>query len=132
MNFKRLVGLDTLADQYAYARDEETGYTSVKRIPQNWVATTCGYCSVGCGMEIGVRDGKAVAVRPLEMHPVNRGKLCPKGLSEHHTIDTPDRIRRPLLRKNGKLTPVSWTKRWKPWWSASARRRPAMATTRWA
>ena len=75
MNFKRLVGLDILSDQYAYARDEETGYTSVKRIPQNWVATTCGYCSVGCGMEIGVRDGKAVAVRPLEMHPVNRGKL---------------------------------------------------------
>jgi anaerobic selenocysteine-containing dehydrogenase len=39
---------------------------------------------------------------------VNRGKLCPKGLSEHHTIDTPDRARHPLLRKDGKLIPVSW------------------------
>jgi assimilatory nitrate reductase catalytic subunit len=47
-------------------------------------------------------------VRPLESHPVNRGKLCPKGLSEHHTIDTPNRLKQPLLRKNGKLTEVGW------------------------
>src|SRR4051812_16516316 len=78
MNIKRVIGLDNLAGDYAYARDAETGYTSAKRIPSHWVATTCGYCSVGCGMEIGVRENKAVAVRPLESHPVNRGKLCPK------------------------------------------------------
>ena len=108
MNLRRLAGLDILAGEYAYARDETTGYTSASRIPQKWVATTCGYCSVGCGMEIGVRDGKAVAVRPLDSHPVNRGKLCPKGLSEHHVIDAPGRARRPLLRHHGKLTPVSW------------------------
>ena len=108
MNFRRMVGLDILADEYAYARDRQTGYTSAKRIPEKWVATTCGYCSVGCGMEIGVRDGKAVAARPLDAHPVNRGKLCPKGLSEHHVIDTPNRARHPLLRRNGRLVPVSW------------------------
>src|SRR5262245_6173593 len=108
MNFKRLIGLDNLAADYAYARDPETGYTSAKRIPARWVATTCGYCSVGCGMEIGVRDNRAVAVRALESHPVNRGKLCPKGLSEHHVIDTKNRLKRPLLRKNGVLTEVSW------------------------
>jgi assimilatory nitrate reductase catalytic subunit len=108
MNVKRLIGLDNLAADYAYARAPETGYTSAKRIPTKWVATTCGYCSVGCGMEIGVRDNRAVAVRPLESHPVNRGKLCPKGLSEHHVIDTGNRLKRPLLRKNGVLTKVSW------------------------
>jgi anaerobic selenocysteine-containing dehydrogenase len=108
MNLKRLIGLDNLAADYAYARDPETGYTAAKRIPAKWVATTCGYCSVGCGMEIGVRDNTAVAVRPLEGHPVNRGKLCPKGLSEHHIIDTENRVKRPLLRKNGKLTEVGW------------------------
>jgi anaerobic selenocysteine-containing dehydrogenase len=36
------------------------------------------------------------------------GKLCPKGLSEHYTIEAPNRARTPLLRKNGKLVPVSW------------------------
>jgi anaerobic selenocysteine-containing dehydrogenase len=108
MNFKRLIGLDNLAGDYAYARDAATGYTAAGRIPERWVATTCGYCSVGCGMEIGVRGSRAVAVRPLDAHPVNRGKLCPKGLSEHHTIDTENRLKRPLLRKNGKLTEVEW------------------------
>jgi assimilatory nitrate reductase catalytic subunit len=108
MNIKRLIGLDNLSADYAYARDSETGYTSAGRIPEKWVSTTCGYCSVGCGMEIGVRENRAVAVRAQASHPVNRGKLCPKGLSEHHTIDTGNRLRQPLLRKKGKLTEVGW------------------------
>jgi assimilatory nitrate reductase catalytic subunit len=108
MSFKRMIGLDNLEREYAFARDPETGYTAASRIPSKWVATTCGYCSVGCGMEIGVRDNRAIAARPLVSHPVNRGKLCPKGLSEHHTIDTENRLKRPLLRKNGKLTEIGW------------------------
>src|ERR1051325_3423589 len=108
MNIKRWIGIDNLSHEYGYARDPETGYTSAMRIPSKWVATTCGYCSVGCGMEIGVRENRAVAVRPLESHPVNRGKLCPKGLSEHHTIDSLNRLKQPLLRKHGKLTEVGW------------------------
>ena len=51
---------------------------------------------------------KAVAVRGNPLHPVNRGKLCPKGLSEHHILDAPGRAKQPLLRKNGALVPVSW------------------------
>lgn len=108
MNLKRLIGIDNLAPDYAYARSQETGYTSAKRIAEKWVATTCGYCSVGCGIEIGVSGGKAVAVRPNTAHPVNRGKLCPKGLSEHYTISANNRARQPLLRKNGKLVEVGW------------------------
>jgi anaerobic selenocysteine-containing dehydrogenase len=49
-----------------------------------------------------------VAVRGNPLHPVNRGKLCPKGLSEHHILDAPGRAKQPLLRKNGVLVPVSW------------------------
>ena len=63
---------------------------------------------MGCGIEIGVKDGRAVASRPLASHPVNRGKLCPKGLSEHYTIAAENRAKYPLLRKNGKLERVSW------------------------
>ncbi|HKE23808.1 MAG TPA: molybdopterin-dependent oxidoreductase [Bryobacteraceae bacterium] len=108
MNLRRLIGIDNLSSDYTYARDAETGYTSSRRIADKWVPTTCGYCSVGCGIEIGVRGNRAVAVRPLESHPVNRGKLCPKGLSEHHTIHAPNRLEEPLLRKHGKLVPVGW------------------------
>jgi assimilatory nitrate reductase catalytic subunit len=109
LDWKRAIGLETLAEEYAYARGETTGYTSAQKIPDEWVATTCGYCSVGCGLEIGVKSGRAVASRPLASHPVNRGKLCPKGLSEHYTIDADNRARYPLLRHNGKLRRVSWS-----------------------
>ncbi len=108
MNWRRAVGLDTLEHEYAYAYGETTGYTSAKKIPEKWVATTCGYCSVGCGIEVGVKDGKAIAARPLVSHPVNRGKLCPKGLSEHYILDAENRAKYPLLRKNGKLVRVGW------------------------
>ncbi|HLH44239.1 MAG TPA: molybdopterin-dependent oxidoreductase [Bryobacteraceae bacterium] len=105
---KRLTGLDTRQREYAYARGESTGYTSAKKIPDRWVATTCGYCSVGCGIEIGVKQGRAIASRPLASHPVNRGKLCPKGLSEHYILDAENRAKYPLLRKNGELARVTW------------------------
>jgi anaerobic selenocysteine-containing dehydrogenase len=104
----RFSGIDTLRDKYAYATDDVVGHISQSRVAERWVKTTCGYCSVGCGMLIGVRDNKAVAVRGNPLHPVNRGKLCPKGLSEHHILDAPGRAKQPLLRKNGVLVPVSW------------------------
>jgi len=109
MNPFRLLGLDNLSKEYAYTDDPVLGHTSAKRAADKWIKTTCGYCSVGCGMEVGVRDNKAVAVRGWEGHPVSLGKLCPKGLSEHHTLSAPNRAQFPLLRKGGKLERVSWT-----------------------
>lgn len=104
----RFFGIDTRREKYAYGTDDVVGHISQSRIADRWVKTTCGYCSVGCGMFIGVRDNKAVAVRGNPSHPVNRGKLCPKGLSEHHILDAPGRAKHPLLRKNDVLVPVSW------------------------
>src|SRR5579885_1689145 len=108
MSWKRKLGLDILENDYAFARSESTGYVSAKKIPDYWVPTTCGYCSVGCGIEIGVKNGSAIASRPLASHPVNRGKLCPKGLSEHYILDAENRAKYPLLRKNGELARVTW------------------------
>jgi len=108
VNLKRQIGLDILSEKYAYGTDPEHGYTSAQKIPDHWVATTCGYCSVGCGMFVGVKDGRAVSVRGNPNHPVNLGKLCPKGLSEHHTLEASNRARYPLLRKHGKLERVTW------------------------
>ena len=105
-NLKRLAGIDNLAEEYRFERSDSTGYTSARRIPERWVATTCGYCSVGCGIEIGVKNGKAVAARALAAHAVNRGKLCPKGLSEHYVIDAENRAKHPLLRKRATHQPI--------------------------
>jgi anaerobic selenocysteine-containing dehydrogenase len=108
MTLKEMLGLDTRADRYTYGVDPVAGYVSSQKIPDRWVSTTCGYCSVGCGMFIGVKDGRAVSVRGNPDHPVNRGMLCPKGLSEHHTIAADNRARYPRLRRGGSMQRVSW------------------------
>ena len=105
---RRLLGIDTRQRDYAYSRDPEFGYISTTRVADTWTKTTCGYCSVGCGMLVGTKDGRAVAVRGNPEHPVNLGKLCPKGLSEHHILDSSGRAKLPMLRKDGVLVPVSW------------------------
>ena len=108
MNLKRALGLDTRADRYAYGVDPVAGYISAQKMPDRWVPTTCGYCSVGCGMFVGVKDGRAVSVRGNPDHPVNRGRLCPKGLSEHHTLGASNRARYPLLKRDGRFARVTW------------------------
>src|SRR5260370_33551737 len=100
MNVRQLIGIDNRSAEYAYDRSDSTGYTSARKIPDRWVPTTCGYCSVGCGVEIGVKAGKAVAPRPHIAHPVNRRKMCPKGLSDHYTIDAGNPAHYPMLREN--------------------------------
>ena len=105
---KRALGMDTRQDKYTFERDPVVGHIASARVAEKWVKTTCGYCSVGCGMLVGITDGKAVAVRGNPDHPVNLGKLCPKGLSEHHILDAPGRAKSPMLRKGGVLQTVSW------------------------
>ncbi len=53
------LGADHGGDRYQYVSDELRGSVSASRAVDTWVRTTCGYCSVGCGMLIGVRDDKA-------------------------------------------------------------------------
>ncbi len=104
----KFLGLDTTKEKYRYGHDPKFGYLSQAKIPEKWVRTTCGYCSVGCGMYVGVKNGRAVSVQADPDHPVNQGALCPKGLSEHHSIHAEGRALHPLLKINGKLRRVSW------------------------
>lgn len=85
------------------------GHISAQKNADHWVKTTCGYCSVGCGMLLGVRDSKVVTSRGDPDHPVNQGKLCPKGLAEHYVLHAENRARYPMLRDGAELRRVSWT-----------------------
>ena len=104
----RKSGLDTLSSKYSYSDDPVLGFTSSRKHADRWVNSTCGYCSVGCGMQLGVKDGRVVSVRGNPNHPVNAGKLCPKGLAEHYAIEAEGRARWPLLCKNGELVRIGW------------------------
>ena len=64
-----------------------------------WKYTTCGYCSTGCSIEVGMNgDGMAVASRGVGNADVNRGKLCLKGIFEHELFTLPGRGKTPLIR----------------------------------
>ena len=108
MNLRRLLGLDIAREKYAYSEDAAIGHISAQRVADTWVKTTCGYCSVGCGMMLGIRNGKAVTARGNPDHPVNHGKLCPKGLAEHHVLEAETRALYPLVHRNGVRRRVSW------------------------
>ncbi|MFI7707399.1 formate dehydrogenase subunit alpha [Nonomuraea sp. NPDC049480] len=70
--------------------------------------TTCGYCGVGCALDVLTRDGEVTAVRPAHDGPVNRGHACVKGRFAHGFLRSPERLTQPLLRRGARLEPVSW------------------------
>ncbi len=73
------------------------------------IATICCYCGCGCGLYLHVESGRVVGVSPSRSHPVSRGNLCAKGWQAHEFIHSADRLTQPLIRKQGKLQPVSWS-----------------------
>ncbi|KAF5085546.1 formate dehydrogenase subunit alpha [Methanoculleus horonobensis] len=73
-----------------------------------YVPTTCPYCGVGCGLNLVVNEGKLVGVEPLKRSPINEGKLCPKGTTCWEFVQSPDRLTKPLIKKNGEFVEASW------------------------
>jgi formate dehydrogenase major subunit len=71
------------------------------------LASVCVGCSVGCGVELVVRDNRLVRIDGDWAHPVNGGLLCEAG----HYLPLEDdrqRLTTPLVRKNGSLEPATW------------------------
>lgn len=79
------------------------------RLPEKWVKGVCRYCGTGCGVLIGVRKGKAVAIKGDPANH-NAGLLCLKGSLLIPVLNSAERITSPLVRrvKGGPLEPVSW------------------------
>jgi len=64
--------------------------------------------SNGCGLDIGVKDGKVVGVRGRAADRVNHGRLGPKGLHAWKSLHHGDRLLYPQIRRNGKLERATW------------------------
>ncbi|MBV1887923.1 MAG: formate dehydrogenase subunit alpha [Urechidicola sp.] len=77
-------------------------------IPDKTVRTTCTYCGVGCQLEVSVIDGKIRGIQAPETAEVNEGHTCLKGRFAFQFYDHPDRLREPMIKKNGKFEEVSW------------------------
>ncbi len=72
-----------------------------------WVKGVCRFCGTGCGVMVGVKNGKVVTVKG-DPNNHNEGFLCLKGALMPPIIYAKERLTKPLIRKNGKLVPASW------------------------
>ncbi|MGC8494620.1 MAG: molybdopterin-containing oxidoreductase family protein [Syntrophobacteraceae bacterium] len=70
--------------------------------------TGCALCYHSCGMEVTVENGKAVKVQGQMDHPLNKGRLCPKGAAAIEHLYHPDRLKYPLKKVNGKWERIPW------------------------
>src|SRR4051794_23320088 len=68
----------------------------------------CPLCEACCGLELRIEDGAVTQIRGHDADVLSGGFICPKGaaLSELHA--DPDRVRSPLVKRDGKHVPVSW------------------------
>jgi formate dehydrogenase major subunit len=71
------------------------------------VLTTCSYCGVGCQTNLIVKNGRVIGIEPA-YGGSNQDLLCVKGKFGHKFIHHPDRLKTPLIRKNGVLTSATW------------------------
>ena len=73
------------------------------------VRTTCTYCGVGCQLDLNIHNGKIVKVTGnREYGNPNQGSLCVKGRFGMDFVDNPDRLKTPLIRKDGELKEATW------------------------
>lgn len=70
--------------------------------------TICPFCGCGCTLTLGVREGKILRSRGKEDTGVSEGNLCGRGRFGFDYIYSENRLKTPMIRKNGELVPTSW------------------------
>lgn len=77
--------------------------TRVKR-----TKTVCTYCGVGCSFDIWTKDRKILKIEPTTEAPVNGISTCVKGKFGWQFVNSPDRLKKPLIRKDDTFYEASW------------------------
>jgi len=83
-------------------RKEKVRYWDMEK-----VKTTCSYCGVGCQMELLIKGDKVVGVEPAD-GKANNGLLCVKGRFAYSFVNHPDRLKTPLIKRNGRFEEATW------------------------
>jgi anaerobic selenocysteine-containing dehydrogenase len=69
---------------------------------------TCPLCEATCGLSVTVDGNRVLGVRGDDADVFSHGFICPKGASLGALHHDPDRLRAPLVRRDGELVEVSW------------------------
>ncbi len=92
------VGALTEAQALGQARSWETTKTK----------TICPYCGTGCTLEVHTKNNKVVKITSPVGEGVNDGNLCVKGRFAYEFINSPDRLNKPLIKRDGTFIEVEW------------------------
>jgi predicted molibdopterin-dependent oxidoreductase YjgC len=77
--------------------------------PAEEAQTICAFCGQGCALKVGSRGDRIVSARPDPGGLANRGQACVRGrFLVRFAVDHPDRIRRPMIRRDGVLIETTW------------------------
>lgn len=74
----------------------------------NTVLTACELCAWACGMEVNLEGGEIEGVSGMNDHPLNEGKLCPKGASVKDYVYSDDRILHPMKKVGASWERIDW------------------------
>ena len=70
--------------------------------------TVCNYCGVGCNLEVATIDDEIIGIQAPYNAEVNQGHTCLKGRYAFKFYNHPDRIKSPMIKRNGEFEEVSW------------------------
>ncbi len=73
-----------------------------------WHKSVCRFCGTGCGVMLGMKGERFVALRGDPKHPTTKGLVCAKALFLPKIVHSPDRLLHPMVRKNGKYEKIGW------------------------
>lgn len=73
-----------------------------------WVKSVCRFCGTGCGVMLGLENGRFVALRGDAKHPTTKGLVCAKSLFLPKIVHARDRLQHPMVRNNGRFERISW------------------------
>ena len=76
--------------------------------PTHQIKTICSFCGCGCGLLLGVRDNRIVSAKGDLNNPASKGKLCVKGRYGFRFVNHPDRLKTPLVKRDGEFVEVEW------------------------
>ena len=68
----------------------------------------CPLCEACCGLEVRTEGQQVVSIRGAENDVFSRGYLCPKGVALKDLHEDPDRLRTPLIKRDGRFVEASW------------------------
>ncbi|RQP05875.1 MAG: periplasmic nitrate reductase subunit alpha [Paracoccus sp. BP8] len=108
-------GIAAMAADIPLSADAQPVPGGVESLQITWSKAPCRFCGTGCGVMVGVKDGRVIATHGDLLAEVNRGLNCVKGYFLSKIMYGQDRLTQPLLRKkdgvyakDGEFTPVSW------------------------